>query len=235
MPEPERPGPPPRCGGGHCVRIGRDKPGLCRTCTAISGQNLADLPALVAALQDADAATLRPGSDIRVAGRGDLPLPGGAARLSFLGPGAPDPWSFGARYDPGAEPLVPTLRTWARVIAEQRSVHIQDPDPLGLCRLLATHHDWSTAQPWAGDYAAAVHRLWSTARTLTGQRDPRPEHVQGLFCPHCDLAAVYVVHGRHGAERRCDPRAGGCGRTLPDDEYQRWVGLSAHYAREGIG
>ncbi len=43
---------PARCERGHCARMGRDGPGLCRSCAARSGQWLAELPPLVHLLAD---------------------------------------------------------------------------------------------------------------------------------------------------------------------------------------
>lgn len=43
---------PTRCHAGRCARMGRAGPGLCPSCTSLSGRWLAELPALVAALSD---------------------------------------------------------------------------------------------------------------------------------------------------------------------------------------
>ena len=78
-----------------------------------------------------------------------------------------------------------------------------------------------------------VYEAWRTARSLLGITGGAPEHMAGVLCPACDLMALYRYPGEDG--RRCDLRAGGCGKTLTDDEYGRWVGLVAHFAKEAAG
>lgn len=94
---------------------------------------------------------------------------------------------------------------------------------------LARHHDWATGQPWADEYAADVHALWRTLRTVLGRWPEKPQHCDGVSCPRCDSMALYRTSGHDG--RTCDQAAGGCGKWFSDDEFDRWVRLSAHFAR----
>jgi hypothetical protein len=194
----------PQCRGGRCARM---RPGLCTACAALSGSWIAELPPLVTALAESlpepccdrhglgmTAATVTVGTAERVSGSSERPLPGGAERLSWLGPAAtihPDPardaWErrLDADCQTGSIPVAAVLAGWVRAVAEDMGVHppkvgslvygVHGPllrtssvDVAELCRFLSRWHDWICRQPWSDEYAAEVYEQWSRARAMAG-------------------------------------------------------------------
>jgi hypothetical protein len=239
----------PRCGvdAGRwsCGRVTAF--GLCERCAGGAGGWLAELGTLLPQLP----AALVPGSSgegPRVSGSRDAPIPVRLAVLSLLGPAAGWDRRFDAAtgLDPGddrsgvmqhgAEPVLSVLLGWSRHVAEERHLTLPTEGTLysmgrllALRTFLARHHDWATRQWWADEYAADVHALWRTCRTVLGAWPSKPEHCDGVSCPRCDAMALYRLPGQDG--RLCDQAAGGCGKWYDDDEWDRWCRLSAHFAR----
>jgi hypothetical protein len=178
------------------------------------------------------AGPVRPGTDVRVAGSGDTQLPGGAGRLSYLGPAAG--WDR-THLEVGGdgEPLLSSLVGWARTVAADRQLGLPDRTPLALLKFLSVHHDWTSRQPWADEYAADLHRLWVQAKTLTGTWDGKPIHMDGIHCPRCAMMALYQLPTAGGYDgRTCDPKAGGCGHRMTDGAYEQWVRMLGHWQKE---
>jgi hypothetical protein len=122
--------------------------------------------------------------------------------------------------------------TWAQAEAYRRWREHTRPhrQTAAVLDFLTRWHRWLTSQPWADSYAQELHDVWQRAKTLTGEWNPRPEPCDGVTCPRCDAKTIYRNPGQDG--RRCDPHAGGCGLYLDDTGYERWTGLSAHWAKE---
>lgn len=165
-------------------------------------------------------------------------------RWSAYGPNLPCP---DRDAQVGDEPVAAQLVGWVRVVAEEsgwlppavgRTVAGRDgpvrrttaADVPALVGWLAVRHDWACRQPWADDYAAELAEAHRSARRYAGVVDPPPQHMAGVWCPRCDAQAVYRRTGADG--RRCTETAGGCGLWLSDEEYDRWVRLSAWFAKE---
>jgi hypothetical protein len=126
----------------------------------------------------APAGDVRPAVTVRVGGSRERPLPGGADRLSWLGPAAGDDRSH---LDPGdhrdgpmqvgREPLVSMLTGWVRLTAEELGVHTPRRDLAELLVFLTRWHPEIVKRSWSDDYAIEVHDLWSTARRLAGEAE----------------------------------------------------------------
>lgn len=147
----------------------------------------------------------------------------------------------------GATPVAAELAGWVKLAAEELGVTVprvgrvvngpygpvrrtSSADVPALCRFLAVQHDRICALDWADDYAQAVHDLWVYAMTRTGRFDGRPEPMDGIPCPGCDLMALVRYPGEDG--RTCDKADGGCGKWLSDQEYEQWTKMQAHWAKE---
>lgn len=201
------------------------------------------------------AGPVRTSTGPRVSGSGETPLPGGADRLSWLARAADvhgadradaDRW-LDADCQTGVVPVAATLAGWVRLAAEELGVTVPrvgrltagpsgrvrrtaSEDVPALCRFLSIQHDRICARDWADDYAEALHDLWVYAMARTGRFDGRPEPMDGVPCPRCDRMALVRVPGEDG--RSCDRADGGCGAWLTDREYEQWVRLEAHWAKE---
>jgi hypothetical protein len=211
--------------------------GLCLSCAVSVAAVLAELPPLWAELADRSAgpccerhplgaltaAAVSAAAGEPVSGSRDAPVPGRLDVLSFLGP---SPY-------PGLPAGLVGLRTWVRAVCEGRRVTPPTPDAVAVFGFLGRHGDWVAAQPWAGGYATEVHSVAAAARSLAGSGPGRAEHMHGVACPRCDARTLFRSPGHDG--RRCEPRAGGCGATMSEADYSRWLGLSAHVARGGVG
>jgi len=239
---------PPRCHAGRCARMGRSGPGLCDPCRRLAGQRLAELPGLVADVPLA-AGPVRASTGPRVSGSGETPLPGGADRLSWLSRAA-DVHGAGrldADCQTGTTPVAAELAGWAKLAAEELGVTVPrvgrltagpdgwvrrtaSGDVPALCRFLAIQHDRICQLAWADDYAGAIWDLWVWAMTRTGRFDGRPEPMDGVPCNRCDRMALVRVPGEDG--RTCDRADGGCGWWLSEEQYQTWLGILGHFAKE---
>lgn len=114
---------------------------------------------------------------VRVAGTRDRPLPGGADRLSWLGPANPgerldfrgDPEAPGLQT--GATPLTATLTGWVRVAAEDLGVNLPPLTVADLLAFLTRWHPELVKLSWSDDYAVEVHGQWATARRMAGEAE----------------------------------------------------------------
>jgi hypothetical protein len=130
-----------------------------------------------------------PAAGQRVGGSRERPLPGGADRLSWLGPAAdvhhaadcpicsrwvpigPNLYCLDADLQTGPAPLASVLTGWARMAAEALAVHVPPRTVADLLGFLFRWHGEIVKQPWSDDYAREVHRLWSTARRMAGEAE----------------------------------------------------------------
>lgn len=138
-----------RCRDGACLRM---NPGLCTGCTTHAHDWLTDLPELYVRL-GLTIARGQTGTTDPVTGSKDPPCP---ARLDVID---------------HMTTVGHTLRTWARTIADARGLN--PPKSYPPFDFLTTHHNWTTTQPWADDYATQLHQLWARARQLTGDTPQR--------------------------------------------------------------
>jgi hypothetical protein len=122
----------------------------------------------------ARAGDVRPAAGIRVGGSRDRPLPGGADRLSWLGPANPgdrldlagDPAAAGLQV--GGTPLTAALVGWVRLAAEELGVHLPPLTVADLVAFLVRWHGEIVKQPWSDDYAGEIRDQWAAARRLAG-------------------------------------------------------------------
>lgn len=124
----------------------------------------------------------------------------------------------------GPETLAEYVRRW-----QWLHDHRFERQVKALRSFLVTHHDWSVRQDWADDLAADFHDLWRTCKAVLGDWPAKAEHCAGVACPRCDLMAVFRLPAKDG--RFCEPVAGGCGHQFTEDDWARWVRLSAHFAK----
>lgn len=216
----------PRC-SDRCHRM-TDR-GLCEWCTRRAGAELAALPSLWVALHEALLPSQSHGDG---RGTGEVPIGVRVDVLSVLGLAGEPSLSAGAPHaadQTGPAPLLPVLTSWARLAAEER--HLTQPagDFASARQFLVRHLDWMARQPWADDYAAELHEAWETAMTLTRRWESPVEQV-GRYCPWCSAGALYQRPGEDAYE--CQERAGGCGRWMLRDDYDRMVRMRAHFERE---
>jgi hypothetical protein len=227
------PADPPRCRNGACVHM---HPGLCLACTTRVAGWVADLPGLWVAMHARLGRSQAVGEP--VSGSHAPPLPVVLDVLSFIGPAAGsdrghlDQGDLRGPVQDGHEPMLSQLTEWVRLVREKRSLTAPDRTAAGILGFLDVHGPWISGQPWADEYAQELHGVWAQAMTYAGAWPGAPEPVIGVYCPRCDAAALYRLPGQDG--RLCDAYAGGCGLWLDDAEYGRWLGLSAHWAKEAV-
>lgn len=205
---------PARC-GLRCHRV-TDR-GICVRCTDLTGADLLEMVELFVRLHT----RLLPGSKIgdRITGSRERPLGVAVDVLSFIGaPGNPDqPARFNARDQVGPPPMLDTLTTWCRLVADERPVTTPAATITGTVTFLTRHHDWATQQPWADDYAEEIRRAAHHARMLCQLYPARPEVKAGVPCRNCDGLGLFVAPGSDWIE--CPT----CGRLLSQAEYADWV------------
>lgn len=120
-----------------------------------------------------------PGSSAgpRVAGSRDRPLPGGADRLSWLGPAFPgerldfrgDPAAPGLQV--GDQPLTACLTGWVRLGTEELGVHLPPRTVADLVAFLRRWHTELIKAAWSDDYAGEIRGQWATGRRLAGEAE----------------------------------------------------------------
>jgi hypothetical protein len=124
----------------------------------------------------------------------------------------------------GEEALRATVMYWARRIHDEAAVPWTDRNDLtGLVAWITRQLSWVAGQDWVTDLAADVWKATTNAHRLAPwreeiRRDTTP-------CARCQRTAV-IVHIAAGF-RRCEPKAGGCGREQPLSEYELRVLLPA--------
>jgi hypothetical protein len=218
-------------------------PGLCYWHDTRLAAELSAWPELWAALHTRLIPAQRDGD-----GRGGgEPAPGvNMAVLSFLGPsGAPSLLAAGytgAAYEAMADqdghtPFIATVRSWTRLVEEERGPSPRNWTFAGCREHLVRWHEWIIRQPWSDEYAGEMHDGYRTARRLSGRTDP-PDRLP-VPCPHCEdeadealllgridaeernrlVAAAALVRPNGGAHVQCER----CGRQWREEEYRRLV------------
>jgi hypothetical protein len=206
----------PRC-GFRCHRV-TDR-GICVRCTDLTGADLLEMVELFVTLHT----RLLPGTKIgdRITGSRERPLGINVDVLSFIGaPGNPDhPDRFDNRDQVGPPPMLDTLTSWSRVIAEERPVTVPGPTITTTVTFLSRHHDWARKQLWADDYGEEIRRAAHHARMLCQLYPARPVVKAGVPCrnPDCDGLGLFVAPGSDWVE--CPT----CGLLLSQAEYADWV------------
>ncbi len=121
------------------------------------------------------------------------------------------------------------LETWVIDWIGQRELGEHRPEPTVaiLLNWLTVRLDWACDHHLAIDeYAEAMRQLRASLRTAAGDQPTRPEPIIGIPCSHCDLAALIRDPGS-----QWHAECGNCGKLYSDDEYRRWTGLQAGWAR----
>jgi hypothetical protein len=127
-------------------------------------------------------------------------------------------------------PLLDTLGGWARMAAEEFHYAKRGRWTIASARdFLSRQHELICRQPWADDYAEELHKAWKTAMTLAGRWES-PQHLDGRYCPWCESNALYQSPGEDAID--CQVRAGGCGRWMTREDYDRMCGMRAAYAKK---
>lgn len=167
----------------RCMRM-TDR-GLCDRCARLLKGNLIELEQIYCGL------SLERGQSNgdKVSGSKEPPLPLRLDVLSWLGPVPPGDAVHGGHEDDqvGAAPLLATLGSWARLIAEERGLSAGHVD--SVITFLLRHHEWSSEQPWADDYAAEIADQVAIGRSLGGLW--RLTHrLDGVPCPRCTVCAL---------------------------------------------
>jgi hypothetical protein len=128
------------------------------------------------------------------------------------------------------------LAYWAEAVREDRDLaprvsgRRRGVAMTGDTRLLLTHFDWLMAEhpepAMSTEFGGDVNRVHRHAVKLTKSGDVRPERLDGVPCPRCDLKALereVDTEGRATGYVACR----GCGTLLTGEEYQRWTRLAA--------
>lgn len=213
--------PCPLCGNDR-----GDRPVVCAGCTQRGWRDLRDLPGLARHVARIARDPHRTMTAEPVTGSRERPLPLRTAQWSYIGLGAPGDVRAGTPADAACQigdvPLPDQLWTWCRAAADDLDFtvpHVRRNRPLdavtAFARTLAFQHDRITELPWADEYLAAVHNLWTRTRTLAGDWPlvhelPAPCPYHGTLTLRRDNGAGFVY---------CDDRDGGCGRRWSETDY----------------
>lgn len=81
--------------------------------------------------------------------------------------------------------------------------------------------------PAVDEFAADARRMRSTVRRFALGRPELPEVCDGVVCSGCDMRNTLYRHP--GSQWRAE--CGACGNLYTDEEYERWTGLLASWAR----
>lgn len=180
-----------------------------------------------------------PGASSRVSGSREPPVP---VRLDLVDLTAaarlPNP-TRGAGYYPrslwpedqiGHQPVTTRLDLWARDwISYQRCPgnHLPVPAVPTLVAWLRMRCGWACDEhPAVDDFAAEMRELRAVLRTANGDGPVYPEPIPAVPCSGCDTKALFrPVNSPYRAE------CGGCGKLYTEDEYLRWIGLLAGWAK----
>lgn len=122
-----------------------------------------------------------------------------------------------------------TGETWH---VDPRPVGVHTPDPLitWLLPLLP----WAVEQEWAAEMRRAVSNLIGTAKARWPITE-RGHHVIGIPCPRCDTVALWYsppTLERPTMQVHCTNDE--CGRTFPEDEWDRLRSLITIAAERGL-
>jgi hypothetical protein len=88
--------------------------------------------------------------------------------------------------------------------------------------------EYSDVPGWRG--VVDFTRLHDRARSLQGLAETFPTLCRGVPCPGCDMVAMYRLPVRE-AKQEILYRCGACGQLCDEQQYGRWTGLVAEYAK----
>lgn len=149
--------------------------------------------------------------------------------------------------DQAGEPsMYDEMRSWAALVEEESWTHGCDEQApehepqacpkrygwewedrqtlVGSVSYLATHLSWIVAQPWVDEFVGKVKELTQRAHHIAPWRE---ERIRSQYaCETCGVMAV-VIHLGEGF-RRCERKAGGCGRREKLSEYEYRAILPEH-------
>lgn len=166
----------------------------------------------------------------KVSGSGEDPIPLRTDVLDLIGPVAPNPTAALTRNDDdtltwealdqaGEPSIFDELRSWCALVKEESGFPWSGDDRktvTGAVAYLAGHLSWLAAQPWVDEFAEAVRRLHRDAHRVAPWRE---ELVRvNDPCSSCGVRAV-IAHIGEGW-RRCEAKAGGCGKRERLSEYE---------------
>lgn len=179
-------------------------------------RQLAELPELLAYAQLALLPGSAPQSGWVSGATREAPLPCRLDVLSLLGPAAEETVRDPYGDQVGVEPILGTLLSWARLVAEESNYYRPSGGWTvgGLVAFLADRDvfEWAVQRPWADEYAdeiAAVHWQLVPLARLRPRRRP-----MSLPCPRCELLTLTAEDGR---DIECSNP--GCGTILRQSEY----------------
>lgn len=125
------------------------------------------------------------------------------------------------------ERLAGVLRSWARLVVDERGLHgpVEDTLP-AVCAWLTVHVDWLAGHPAVDELLAELEERWVECRRLaypSGRRKVRLGPCGG-DCPGTLTAVLSTTDDLFPTEVRCD----GCGRAVPSSQWRRlweqWTG-----------
>lgn len=217
---------------------------VCEICRGKIRADLADIPHLYERLGEA----MMPGATKgpKITGSKEKPILGGAA-LILRGPAAnhnevssnlhlrhsePIP-----RRDDQVDtvPIIGVLDTWERDWREKLGHNV--PTFRGTIeqtikesiRYFTRYLDLACDEhPAIDEFVDELRHLRNRCRAVLGEFD-KPEHKSDVPCPRCDQRALYRPNGSDSVH------CGACGHTGTEEDYQRWTGLLAGYARQRAG
>lgn len=173
----------------------------------------------------------------RVSGSREAPVPlaldvldlTAAARLGSRGPHARG--VLGDDDQIGHLSVATELEFWVIdwIGARDKSEHRPEPTVTVMIGWLGDRlDDACDDHPAVDEFAADMRTLRAVLRRANGDLPQRPEPLVGVPCSGCDQAALYRDPG---SQWRAE--CGGCGKLYSEDEYERWTGLLASWARAG--
>lgn len=122
------------------------------------------------------------------------------------------------------------LEHWVIDWIDARHQHEHRPTPsvVELAVWLSHRTTWACDHHVAVDeFAADMRRVRSVIRRINLGRPELPEVCDGVVCSGCDLRNTLYRHP--GSQWRAE--CGACGKLYSDDEYARWLGLLASWAK----
>lgn len=179
------------------------------------------------------------GASSRVSGSREAPVPVRLDLVDLTAPARlPNPMR-GPGYYPrslwpedqiGHQPIATRLDLWARDwITHQRCPgdHLPDPAVPALITWLSVRCGWACDEhPAVDEFAAEMRDLRTVLSAANDDGPVYPEPILAVPCSGCDTLALFrPVKSPYRAE------CGGCGKLYTDDEYARWTGLVASWAK----
>jgi hypothetical protein len=136
----------------------------------------------------------------------------------------------------GPQPVAVILGSWVQDWRQLRNLGEHHPARPGRDPEVGTLVDWLTPRlewacdqhPAVADFAGEIRWMRGTLRAVLSIVE-LPEYKTGVPCRRCDKLALFRVNGSNWIE------CGECPELMSADEYERWTGLLAEYARTDRG